>query len=118
MGHFESYDTSDATTGNLAIKGSAAMEPIIIETGVAAVLVGLVKSDQAGTLYVDQSFDYNTATATGDWDYSATYTVTAGAGSKIQEDIIAPLVRIRFVNGSTDQTYLRLFVRAYGTRGN
>lgn len=112
MAHFASYNTSDATSGAAPLAANASITPIVIQTGIDAVIAGIVISDQAGTLHVDQSFDGI------NWDYSATYNVVAGTGTKINEDIIAPLVQVRYTNSATNQTYLRLFLRAFGSRSN
>lgn len=68
-------------------------------------IVGSVFADQAGTLYVDQSFD-NT-----NWDISESTAVAAGAGTKFKHDLIAPHIRLRYVNGATAQGAFRLHAR-------
>lgn len=117
MAKFERYNTTDPTTGQPALGGGASLaSPLLLNVQQEGALVGTVISDQTGTLYVDQSFDYNWQTGTGDWDYTATYAVTAGVGVKISESVIAPSMRIRYTNGATPQSYLRIFVRAFGVK--
>lgn len=66
---------------------------------------GSVFSDQAGTIYIEQSGDGE------NWDISTFYETTANDGKGFSEPLYLPLTRIRFVNGSTDQTAFRIFAR-------
>jgi hypothetical protein len=110
MAHFSSYDTSDGTATPLAANGTTIAGPI--QTDVYSQLCGSIFADQAGTLYVEQSFDNG-----AHFDISVPITVTANAGQSFNETIIAPVAQVRFVNGGTDQGVMRLFVRAFGNRG-
>lgn len=69
-------------------------------------VVGVVKTDQAGTLYVEQSKDAT------NWDLSESTAVSANTGTKFSFAVVAPYIRVRFVNTSvTAQTFLRLAAR-------
>jgi hypothetical protein len=70
-------------------------------------LIGTVISDQAGTLYVQQS-----PNATN-WDVQSSFTVAAndaaGAGVGFSVEVVAPYARLYYVNGATAQTTFRLY---------
>lgn len=74
--------------------------------GHADTLTGTVFADQAGTLYIEQSYDGT------NWDVSTSYAITASDGKGFSEDVIAPFIRVRYVNGGTDQGAFRLYARA------
>lgn len=110
MAHFAAYNTSDPNTGNVPLLASAAITPFTIDTQQDGALVYICKSDQAGTLSIAQSFDGQ------NWDYVQTVAVTAGTGVGGSISVIAPQVQISYQNGATNQGYLRLFVRTFGTK--
>lgn len=60
------------------------------------------KTDQDGTLYVDFSTDAT------NWDSVLTYNVSAGVNEVHRITNTRRWVRVRFTNGSTPQTYIRL----------
>lgn len=68
-------------------------------------VVGMVFADQIGDIYIEQSMD------NVNWDISTTYAVTASDGKGFKEEIFAPYVRVRYVNGATPQTAFRLTAR-------
>lgn len=68
-------------------------------------VVGMVFADQAGTLHIEQSMDGT------NWDIDTSYTIAANDGKGFKEDIFAPYVRVRFVNGATPQTAFRITAR-------
>jgi hypothetical protein len=70
-------------------------------------ITGAVYSDQDGTVYIEQSIDNGVH-----WDISTSYPVTGGDGTGIDEKILTPVCRVRFVVGATDQTEFRITVRA------
>ena len=72
-------------------------------------ITGTVFADQAGTLYIEQSFDGT------NWDKSTSISVSASAGQGFTEAIIAPIARVRYVNGGTNQGTFRLYARAIQT---
>lgn len=188
MPHFGTYNTSDATTGNTPLVANGVVTFGPMQTDMAQNIVGSIFTDQAGTLFIEQSFDgaaaagatvltcattngqvavsiqsLNTliphvgatvsgtgitagttvaaapaptatdfalsanATATGvtaltisemgsaHWDISTSIAVVASTGASFSQAIIAPNVRLRFVNGATPQTVMRLFARAFVT---
>ena len=67
-------------------------------------ICGLVYSDQAGNLYIEQSGDGLS------WDAVDTVSVTGGTGAKFSYEKVAQHARVRYVNGGTDQTVFRLYV--------
>jgi len=56
-------------------------------------VTGLVFSDTAGTLYLDQS----STGAAGEWDYSQSQAVVANTGAGFSFELIAPYYRFRYV---------------------
>lgn len=83
---------STYTSGNLLV-------------GLADKVVGSVFADQAGTIFIEQSADGT------NWDISTNYPVAAADGKGFSEDILLPQVRVRYVNGGTNQGSFRLWVR-------
>lgn len=65
-------------------------------------IVGMVRSDQAGTLHVEQSADGT------NWDLDKSTPVVANTTLTFSEALIAPYVRVRYVNGGTQQGYFRI----------
>ena len=94
----------EATTTPLLTSGVFTSGTLITDTYDRA--VGSVFADQAGTLYVEQSFDGT------NWDISKSISVTASAGQAFSEELVAPYFRARYVNGGTDQGAFRLRIRA------
>ncbi len=105
MPHFGSYNTDDATTGNTPLIANASLIVGPIQSGIASKIVGSVWADQPGTLFVEQSFDGT------NFDAAITVAVTASTGASIDQDVIAPVFRLRYVNGATNQGRFRLFAR-------
>ncbi len=68
-------------------------------------VVGYVIADQDGTIFIEQSGDGV------NWDISEEESVTANEVNQFSEDLIVGAWRIRFVNGSSDQTEFRLFAK-------
>jgi hypothetical protein len=66
---------------------------------------GSVFADQAGTIYIEQSADGT------NWDISTNYSVTASTGKGFSEDLLLPYIRIRYVNGGTNQGAFRITAR-------
>jgi len=70
-------------------------------------LIGTVISDQAGTLYVQQSPDGT------NWDVQSSFSVAAndatGGGVGWSVEVVAPYARLYYVNGATGQTVFRLY---------
>lgn len=74
-------------------------------------IIGMVFADQAGNIFIEQSMDGT------NWDLSTTYAILANDGKGFKEDVFAPYVRVRFVNGATPQTAFRLTAR-FSSAGN
>lgn len=73
-------------------------------------IFGTVISDQAGTLYVQQSSD------NANWDVQSSFTVAAndavGSGTGYSVEVVAPYARLYYTNGATAQTVFRLYAWA------
>jgi len=67
-------------------------------------IVGTVYADQAGTLYIEQGADGT------NYDSVSSFSVGAGQSFGFMVDVVAPHVRVRYVNGATAQSAFRLFV--------
>jgi hypothetical protein len=92
------------STANLASTATYTSRWILTDN--APSLGGSVFADQAGTIYIEQSGDGVYA------DISASYIVTASAGSGFIEDILLPYARLRFTNtAGSDQTVFRLITK-------
>ncbi len=86
--------------------GNAGTFTETIRVGQEDYLSILLKTDQAGDIFVEQSVN-----AGGNWDLVETQTVVAGTTLKWRVDLYASYVRVRYVNGATPQTYFRLGAR-------
>jgi hypothetical protein len=115
MSSFMSYNTSDGSQSPLLANAPTTVGPFF--TGIASKIAGSVISDQSGTLLVQQSMNWNPNPAiTTNWDISQSFTVTGGTPVTIDIDVVGPVARAVFTNGATNQTYMRLFLRAFGNR--
>jgi hypothetical protein len=92
----------NGTTQILAGGGSTT---ISLQAGREDYVVGMVFADQAGNIFIEQSMDGS------HWDLSTTYAVAAGDGKGFKEEIFAPYVQVRYVNGATPQGTFRLYAR-------
>jgi hypothetical protein len=80
---------------------------VILLSGREDNVVGMVKTDQAGTLHIEQSIDGGQ-----NWDLDKSIAVVANTTTTFSEPILAPNVRIRMANtAGSGQTYLRLYAR-------
>ena len=68
-------------------------------------ITGLIFSDKAGVLHVEQSGDGT------NWDWDDTVTVVVSTGVKFSFELSGPYVRLRYVNGAAAQTVFRLAAR-------
>lgn len=66
-------------------------------------VVGMLKTDQTGTLHIEQSIDGGL-----NWDLDTSTPIVANTTLTFSQVIFAPLIRIRVVNGVTPQTFLRI----------
>jgi hypothetical protein len=85
--------------------GGAGTVTLDLGAGREDYVVGMVFANQAGNIFIEQSMDgFN-------WDLSTTYAILASDGKGFKEDVFAPYVRVRYVNGATPQTVFRLTAR-------
>lgn len=111
MASFGSYNTTDSTTGQVPLLANAA--PVVLgplQTTREQILTGAISTDQSGTLLIQQSFDAGIY-----WFTTSTIAVVGGTDQTWKVDVLAPWLRLMYTNGSTNQTYMRLFSRLYAT---
>lgn len=101
-GNFNGLALVDASTTALGASGTY-NTPSPFTTAGSAKVVGTVFTDQAGTVYVDQSSDGT------NWDATSSVSVTANTPTSFSVEVVAPYGRLRYVNGATAQTKLRLY---------
>lgn len=65
-------------------------------------VVGIVFADVDGTIHIEQSADGV------NWDVDNEVAVTGDTGITFSQELFAPYVQIRFVNGASDQAEFRL----------
>lgn len=115
MAHYVRYNTSDPKSGNVALTNGQTVTIDTLTTEQEGIIAGTAISDLAGNLFIDQGWQDNFGNTW--WDYTATYAVAAGVGTKVNEQIIAPYARIRYTNTSAStQAYLRVFLRSFGLK--
>lgn len=120
MAQFAGYNTDRAKGGDPNVAGLAVVTIGPVETGVDTRVAGSVFCDVAGTVQVQQTFeDPSVNSGLGHWDIvqfpgGTPGTVTAGAGLLIDQDVIAPFLRVVFTVGAAPTGHLRLFVRTFG----
>lgn len=78
-----------------------------VQSGLSDRVTGLIFSDKAGTLYLDQSAF---SAAEPFWDYVQSQAVTANTGIGFSFELLAPVYRMRFVP-TVDTTVFRLAAR-------
>lgn len=84
----------------------------ILQAGREDTIVGLVFSDQGGTLNIEHSIDGQ------NWDVNdAPITVAIGVGQVFERKVYGAYLRLRYVNGATPQTVFRLGAR-FSSAGN
>lgn len=94
-----------SSTTPLNNNGSVTLGPISADR--VDYLKGYIKTDQAATLLVEQSFDGGS-----NWDIQDSNSVVAGTTKTFSSELIAPLARIRVTNASgSNQTYLRVYAK-------
>lgn len=74
-------------------------------------MVGLMYSDQAGSLLIEQSIDGV------NWDLDTTVALVAVTGKEFKVEVYASYIRLTFTNGATPQTEFRLGAR-FSSAGN
>jgi hypothetical protein len=90
------------TTTPLNANGTVTSGNIL--TAYAERVTGTIYTDQPGTLYIEWSSDGGT-----NWDGQEKIDITGGSAT-IDVSVKAPLMRIRYVNGTIAQTVFRLYV--------
>jgi hypothetical protein len=91
-----------ATTTTPLGAGATYTSPAYFTSHYAKVF-GVIKTDQAGILYIEQT------SSSGNWDNVDTIAIAAGVGFGFEVMIIATQLRFRIVNGGVAQTYLRFY---------
>lgn len=106
-----------AATGSISVAGVGGYMPYtgLTATSFTGLTLGLGSAINGGAV-----IQYN---GTGNWDYvAATGATSVNVGSGLNDaggngvKILAPYMQVRYINGATPQTYMRLFVRAFGTK--
>ncbi len=92
----------DSTTSPLA--ANASWTSAVDDSPYTRFVCGYAYSDQAGTLYVEQSPDGV------NWDLADSYSVSGGAAVRFSVEKLLPYARVRYVNGAAAQTVFRLYV--------
>jgi hypothetical protein len=87
---------------NIPLGAGASYTGIDVIASEQSYIIGIAFSDVAGTLYIEQSI------TSINWDNIDTIAVGAGVGVGFRIPVIAPYVRLRFVNGGLAQTTFRL----------
>lgn len=94
-----------SSTANLANNGTVTSN--LINTDRIDYIVGYIKTDQAGTLKVQQTSDGGT-----NYDIEDSFSVVAGTTKTFSVALIAAQVRVTFTNtGGSTSTYLRLYAK-------
>lgn len=90
----EAIDNGDAFTSN----------PVAVDR--IDTIAGYVKTDQAATLYVEQTSDGS------NWDVSDSFSVVANTTKTFSVNLFGTQVRIRVTNASgSNQSFIRLYAR-------
>lgn len=113
-----SYNTTDPSTTDQFVLANATLIVGPIQTGQDTVAGGFAISDEPGTLYIDQSIDGENWDVTASVDVGGTSGLvntssynTAGGGTQFEDiAIVAPYLRVRYVNGNTSNNVLRFTV--------
>jgi hypothetical protein len=91
--------------GTTAPLGNAGTVTLDLGAGREDWVVGMVFADQPGNIFIEQSMN------NVNWDLSTTYAVSANDGKGFKEEVFAPFVRVRYVNGATPQGAFRMTAR-------
>jgi hypothetical protein len=102
-------DDRNSTTDTLLAGGLFPGNPTEINDTTAMAV--MVDTDQDGTLYVECSADDGAT-----WPLASKYTVTGGTSLPVTEPLFGTHYRVRYVNGGTDQTRMKLVTNAHWTR--
>jgi hypothetical protein len=88
------------TTDPLPANG--AWSSVVVPSVNLSNVVGSVFSSHTGQLFIEQSNNKV------NWDISTEYDVPANDGKGFAEEVLLDFVRVRYVNGGTQQTTFRL----------
>ena|SRR5687768_9860563 len=84
----------------------------VLQAGREDWISGVVFSDVAGSLQIEQGVDGV------NWDYdTAPIAVAAGVGSAFKEEIYAPYIKLTYTNGGAGQAVFRIGAR-FSSAGN
>lgn len=98
--------------GSTTPLGNAGVWQDTLQAGREDSVVGLVFSDQGGTLNIEHSVDGQ------NWDVNDNpITVAGGVGQVFERKVYGAFLRLRYVNGATPQTVFRLSAR-FSSAGN
>lgn len=84
--------------------GTVTLGPI--QTDLADRITGTVFANVNGTLFIEQSSDGG-----ANFDVSTSIAVVGGTGQGFSQELYAPFVRLRYVNGAGAQATFRLYSR-------
>jgi len=104
--HFASYNSFSSLTGQKPLESKQEIILGPLQADKATKLTGSIFSEKTGTLVVEQTFEGFQAE---NWDISETIDFTEGSGSGFSVELLAPVVRVRFVNGE-NESGLRLYI--------
>lgn len=116
MARYVAYNTDDPAAvamkyGTVEGKGEVILQSL--QTEKSEKVTGSIYSEQAGTIFVEQSFD-----GEAHWDISSEVAIVAKTAKSFEVNVIAPLARVRFVNSSASEIkQLRFFARAAYQQG-
>lgn len=116
---YVAYNTADPNA-ELMKYGEVKKEKEVVigglQTDRAEKITGSAYSEQVGTVFVEQTFDFHVGegnTEEGHWDVTKEFKLEAKKAQSFEVQIIAPRARVRFVNGTTDTKEIRIFARAW-----
>jgi hypothetical protein len=110
---FMCWDTTASGTKNAPLTSN---QSIIVDVRLADLsqnITGTVTSDQSGTLYIEQSGNNGV-----NYDASDSVSVTGGTSVTFSQAVVLPTWRLRYVNGGSNQSFLRLFAKSEITGTN
>lgn len=128
MSSFMSYTTTDPNSTQKPLAADASIIVGPFSTGIGTSIVGVLVTDQPGTLVIEQTMDWNPADPDGSkglthWDVqtdaitvaaNTPYVISTGSNAI---PIVGGFAQATFTNTGDDQTFMRFFLRAIGNRG-
>ena len=98
--------TTNLANGAVWTSGAAYAEPY----GRIVVVVKASHDSAANGVSIEQSGDEDCLTnGSANWDYVSQYTYTATAGAAFSIETVAKCVRVKYTNGGTTSTTLRIY---------